>query len=138
VAAGAFAQGVGKYFIAWFPMIVIAIANGTIREAWYKPKVGDLRAHQVSTVSLIVLFAMYVWAIGRVWKIESAGQAWVIGLIWLAMTVAFEFGFGHLIAGHSWRELLHDYNLAAGRIWSLVLIAILLAPYVSFRLRMGW
>ena len=37
--------------------------------------------------------------------------------LWLGMTLAFEFLFGHYIAGKSWSLLLADYNLAAGRLW---------------------
>jgi hypothetical protein len=50
------------------------------------------------------------------------------------MTVAFEFGFGHYVAGHSWSLLLADYNLLAGRVWSLFLIWITIVPYVTWRL----
>jgi hypothetical protein len=31
-----------KYFIAWFPMFVIALANATIREVGYKRYFGEL------------------------------------------------------------------------------------------------
>ena len=41
------------------------------------------------------------------------------------MTVAFEFGFGHFVAGHSWQRLLGDYNLLEGRVWLLFLLWIL-------------
>ncbi len=47
------------------------------------------------------------------------------------MTVIFEFGFGHYIMGHSWSKLLHDYNLLAGRLWLVVLLAILTGPYLA-------
>jgi apolipoprotein N-acyltransferase len=50
------------------------------------------------------------------------------------MTVIFEFGFGHYVAGHSWSHLLADYNLLAGRVWFLFLIWIALLPYVIWRL----
>ena len=53
----------------------------------------------------------------------------------LAMTVAFEFLFGHYVAGHSWDRLLHDYNLFAGRVWVVVLVWVTVAPYLFFRLR---
>lgn len=123
-----------KYVIAWFPMVIIAIANGVVRESCYKPYVGDLLAHQLSTFLLIVLFSLYVWAVGRRWRIESAKQAWRIGGLWLGMTVAFEFGFGHFVAGHPWGRLLHDYNLLAGRVWISVLIWTVVAPYGAYRL----
>jgi hypothetical protein len=59
----------------------------------------------------------------------------VIGLTWLALTVAFEFLFGHYVAGHSWRALLNDYDLLAGRLWVLVLAWLALAPYLFYRLQ---
>jgi len=48
--------------------------------------------------------------------------------------VLFEFGFGHWVAGHSWRRLLADYKLLAGRLWALVLVWIGIAPWVFYRL----
>jgi hypothetical protein len=48
-----------KYFFAWFGMMVLAIINGGLRDFVYKSHVGDLSAHQISTVMLIVLFAGY-------------------------------------------------------------------------------
>lgn len=50
------------------------------------------------------------------------------------LTVAFEFGFGHYVAGHSWDKLLADYNLLRGRVWSLFLVWIAVMPYVIFKL----
>lgn len=37
-----------KYLLAWFPMALIAIANGIGREAWYKPSLSNLLAHQLN------------------------------------------------------------------------------------------
>ena len=56
-----------------------------------------------------------------------------IGLIWLGLTVAFEFLFGRFVAGHSWIRLLQDYNILAGRVWSLLLLWVALAPYLFTR-----
>lgn len=123
-----------KYTIAWLPMVVIAIVNGAMREAGYKKFLGELRAHQVSTVTGIALFGLYIWALSLWWKIESPAQAVTIGLIWLVLTVAFEFGFGHFVMGHSWSRLLHDYNLLKGRLWVLVLLWVAIAPYAFYRL----
>ena len=39
-----------------------------------------------------------------------------------------------IVAGHSWARLLADYNLFAGRVWSLFLVWITVAPYVTWRL----
>jgi len=76
-----------------------------------------------------------VWIVSGFWPMQSAAQAWTIGLLWLVMTVAFEFGFGHYVAGHSWNRLLADYNIFNGRVWSLFLVWVTILPYVIFQLR---
>jgi hypothetical protein len=98
-----------KYFFAWFGMMILAIIKGGFRDFAYKSHVGDLPAHQISTIILIVLFAGYFWLLTTIWPIKSASQAWVIGGIWFLMTEAFEFGMGRFIAGDSWSKLFHTY-----------------------------
>ena len=124
-----------KYVLVWVPMVAIAIANGVVREAWYGKHLSELAAHQISTLIAVILFGVYIWFVVRFWRPTSKVQAIAIGLIWLAMTIAFEFVFGHYVAGQSWERLLHDYNLLAGRVWPLVLFWIAVAPYLFFRTR---
>jgi hypothetical protein len=124
-----------KYMLAWFPMVFIAIANGALREGWYGKHVSELRAHQISTVTGVLLFGIYIWMLIRIWIPTSSRQAITIGLVWLGMTVAFEFLFGHYVAKRSWHELLRDYNILAGRIWLVVLVRVTIAPYVFHRLQ---
>lgn len=123
-----------KYFFAWFGMMILAIINGGLRDFAYKPLLGDLPAHQISTVTLIVLLAGYFRVLTSLWPIKSASQAWVIGGLWFAMTVAFEFGMGRLISGDSWSTLFHAYNALAGQVWVFIPLWVLIGPYVFFRL----
>jgi hypothetical protein len=44
---------------------LIGIANGTLRELAYKDRVGELKAHQLSTASAIALFAGYFELLAR-------------------------------------------------------------------------
>lgn len=124
-----------RYILLWVPMIFIAIANAGIREFVYAKYLGELRAHQVSTATGIFFFGLYIWVITNFWHIQSTTQALTIGLIWLGLTVAFEFIFGHYIVGHPWSQLLADYNLFAGRVWIFVLIWIAIAPFFFYSLR---
>jgi hypothetical protein len=124
-----------KYVLAWIPMVFIAIVNGAIREGWYGKHLSELQAHQISTVTGVLLFGVYIWALMSIWRPASAGQALTIGLVWLGMTVAFEFLFGHYVAKRPWRDLLHDYNLFAGRVWLVVLVWVTIAPYLFYQLQ---
>jgi hypothetical protein len=123
-----------KYTLAWIPMVFIGILNGAIRQFGYGRFLSELFAHQVSSVTGIILFGSYVWILSIRWPLESSYQALVIGLIWLGLTVFFEFSFGHYVAKHPWSRLLHDYNILKGRLWCLVLTSITIAPYVMYKI----
>ena len=124
-----------RYAVAWIPMVLIAIGNGAARQLWYGDWMSELHAHQISTIGGVVLLGAYMWFVVRLWPPGSAGQAIGVGLLWLVLTLAFEFLFGRYVAGHSWERLFHDYDLLAGRIWILVLVWVAVAPYVFLRLR---
>jgi hypothetical protein len=61
----------------------------------------------------------------------------VVGLLWLVLTVAFEFGFFHYVVGKPWDVLLADYNILRGRLWVLVLATVLLGPILVGTI-LGW
>ena len=126
---------IAKYVLAWIPLVLIATLNGAFRELIYGKHMTRLHAHQLSVVTGIILFYLYTWFITLHWRLDSAQQAIVVGIVWLLLTIAFEFLFGPYVARHSWTRLLAEYNLLAGKLWSLVLIAVALAPYVIFRSR---
>ena len=124
-----------KYTLLWLGLAVLGIINCTIRNLFYKDALGELLAHQVSTVTLIILIGIYTWVFSLTWNLQSASQALLIGLIWVSMTVIFEFVFGHFVMSHPWAVLFHDYNILEGRIWLLILIWTATAPLVVYKLQ---
>ncbi|MCF2873360.1 MULTISPECIES: hypothetical protein [unclassified Tenacibaculum] len=124
-----------KYILAWFPMIIIAIANGFFREKLLVNYFDKLQAHQLSSISMIVLLTIYNWILFKIFFPASINQAISIGLIWLLFTIMFEFLFGYYVVGHSWSKLLSDYNILKGRIWFFVLIWISIVPYIIYRIQ---
>lgn len=121
-----------RYILAWIPMVFIGIINDIMTQTTYGKYLNELLAHQIPTVTRISLFGIYIWGITSFWPLTSMEQAIFIGLIWLLLTVSFEFIFGHYIAGHSWNKLLADYNIFAGRVWILILIWITIAPLLFY------
>jgi hypothetical protein len=122
-----------KYFLLWFPMLLLAIINGIARDLWYKKFVGDIIAHQISTFSLILLFGLYIYLILSIYPPATKTQATLIGIMWLVMTLIFEFGFGRY-RGNSWSALFADYNILKGRIWILIPLWVAIAPYIFYKL----
>ena len=121
--------------VAWLVMLLVAVGNGVARDLTYGRHLTELQAHQVSTATAILLLGAVVAGFVRLYPPASARHALGIGLLWLGLTVAFEFLFFHYAGGHSWAELLADHDLSQGRVWVLVLVWVALAPYVFFRLR---
>lgn len=112
----------------WFGIMLLAILNGAFRDVLLTPRVGDLGARAISCLTLAVVILFVTW-ISLPWiRPESMSDAWRIGSMWLAMTLIFEFGAGHYGFGTPWTALLADYNLLAGRLWILVLVATVTAP----------
>jgi hypothetical protein len=112
--------------------MILAIINAGLRNNVYKPIVGDKIAHQISTIILIIIILVMTYIIFRLSSLELAdNEALLMGFLWFIFTMVFEFLAGHYIFGSSWDKIFADYNLLKGRIWSLVLIIILISPYVS-------
>jgi hypothetical protein len=121
---------VRRWIVAWVGASVLGIVNGAIRELAYKDRVGDSKANRISAATLIALLALYFRALQRRWPLATRQDAMSIGAIWVALTVLFEFGFGHYVVGDSWEELLENYDVTEGNLWVLVLLWIAAGPAV--------
>jgi hypothetical protein len=123
-----------RYVILWLGLVLLAILNGLMREKVFRRYLGELKAHQASTFSFILLIGVYVWVFSNIWPLKSLNQALLIGGIWLFLTVIFEFIFGHYAMKKRWQTLFADYNIGKGRTWILVLLWTLFAPVAFFQL----
>ena len=121
-------RNLGHYLLAWLVMLVVSVGNGVLREVSYGLLTDERTAHQLSTLTSILLLGLVMWFFLRRRPPASGQAALGIGLLWMGLTVAFEFLFFHYVGGHSWSALLANYDLAAGRLWVLVLLWVLLAP----------
>lgn len=117
-----------RWLVAWVGASVLGVLNGATRELLYKDRVGESPANQISVASLIGLLALYFWVLERRWPLTTTREALSIGAAWVALSVAFEFGFGHYVDGDSWTDLLSNYDVTAGNLWLLILLWIGVGP----------
>lgn len=121
----------------WLGILVLAVANGLLREAVLMPALGKRPAFVLSGVllSALILAAAYF---SLPWFGRAPAATYVaVGLGWLVLTLAFEVVFGRFLRGQPWPQILGAYTFKAGNIWPVVLLVTAAAPYLAARLR-GW
>ena len=121
------------FILLWLGLLLLAIINGVIRDFIYLKKFGEHKAHQLSTIILLLLITTYSYFVFGYWKLHSENEAILVGILWLILTLAFEFLFGHFVARHSWKKLLANYNVFAGNLWTLILIWTAIVPFVYYK-----
>ena len=124
-----------KHLGAWCLMLLVSIANGGARDRLYGERMSELAAHQLSTAIGILLLGALMWSFLRRVPPASGRHALILGLFWMALTVAFEFLFFHFVGGHPWSALWANYDLSAGRVWPLLLLWVALAPRLFYQLQ---
>lgn len=120
-----------KALALWLVILMLAVANGILREAVLVPALGRFAGLMASGLflSLLILLVAVIAApwYGRL----RAGTYWLIGAIWLVLTLVFEFGMGRLVQHKPWHELLDAYTFSGGNVWPAVLLMVLVAPRVG-------
>jgi hypothetical protein len=56
-----------------------------------------------------------------------------IGIVWLALTLAFEFFIGLVFMKRSLTQVVADYDLPAGPVGVFFLVWLVVAPWLFFR-----
>lgn len=122
---------------SWLLLLALAFGNALLRERLLAPWLGPTLALPLSGLLLALLVvggALLVtpWLLGG----DPRGCRHA-GLVWLLLTVAFEFPFGHYVLGRSWAELAAQLDVAGGNLMLPVLVVTAVAPCLAARLR-GW
>lgn len=119
----------------WLLFVPLAILNAALRDKVLTPLFGPRIALSLSGVVLSAfIFGATVLLIPVVGP-SMPGQCWAIGAMWLVLTLAFEFLFGHYVAGDSWGKLAASLNPLPGNLFLLVLITVAIAPFAAATIR---
>ena len=120
---------IGRVVGIWLTLIVLESIHGIIRRLFLEPHIGDVRARQLSVFTGAVLIAL-VFRLTITWLgPQPASRWWQFGVLWLALTLAFEIGLGRA-AGLSWDRIASDFDLRRGGLLGIGMLVILVAPRV--------
>ena len=115
----------------WAVILVCAMANGALREAILIPRFGLHTSLLLSGLLLCMCIVAVAFALvprlGQTDRLVRTG----IGVLWLGLTLAFEFGFGRLVEQRSWESLFEAYTFKDGNLWPLVLLVTLISPLLA-------
>lgn len=124
-----------KAFATWLLFIVVESLNGTIRELWLVPALGNVRAHQIAFVSGSILILTIATLLIRWLHPSRIVQLLQVGFLWLVLTLGFEISLERFILGYSWNRIAADYNPAQGGLMAFGLMLLLFAPLIAAKLR---
>lgn len=119
----------------WCILVVCAVFNGLLRENILNPFWGEDIALPVSGLILSLIILAVTWLFIPFIGARQTMDYWLIGALWLGITLAFEFLLGHYVMGKSWKDILQVFNLFKGNLFLLTLLASTLAPWLMARIR---
>ncbi|MDR2918350.1 MAG: hypothetical protein LBV72_03165 [Tannerella sp.] len=123
-----------KSVFIWLLIIPLAILNGAFRESVLIPYIGETYALFLSGILLgIMIFIVAYIFIPRL-KHSSSANYWKIGLLWLILTLCFEFGFGFL-RKIPFSEMIKAYDITTGNLWLFIVLFVGLLPWLVAKLK---
>ena len=114
----------------WLIEILISAFNYfVLMNLVYEPRWGELVAHQIGMSTRIVYIFILAYFLLRTVKQYQTRDLVQVGIMWLALTMLFEWG-GSLIMGRSVEEILVGWNITKGYMWPYVLGAYFFANLI--------
>ena len=80
-----------RSIIVWLVFIVAESLNGTVRNFWLIPTLGDFWAHQISFVMGSILVVAIATIFVRWLDATRTSLFLSFGLLWIVLTLTFEF-----------------------------------------------
>lgn len=118
----------------WLLILGVESINGTIRQLFIAPVIGDKLARQIGVFIGSGLILLISWLTVRWLGVKTQNEQLMVGALWAILIVIFETGLGALL-GYTRERLLADYNLARGGLMGFGLLFLLFAPMLGAKLR---
>lgn len=124
----------GRGSVVWLIIIGAETLHGVIRNAFLAPLIGDTEARRISVLTGTLMIFAITFIFVRWLKGGRAGHFLAVGVMWIAMTFAFEVLLGRLVLGLSWERILADYDLSQGNFLAVGFVVMLFAPVALAKL----
>jgi hypothetical protein len=126
-----------RVVLTWVLLFALAMVNGALRDLVLRPLLGAV-ALPTASITLMALLAAAIYAFVRRTPLTRR-QAWLVGLAWLALTLAAETALT-IVSGRPASDVLASFTwpaIAAGNWVVLDFLFVTIAPALFTWLRRG-
>lgn len=123
-----------KSLVIWLLVIPCAILNGGFRDLILTPILGEYALPASGIMLSIIIFILCLIGIPRMERGNSSTYK-IMGIVWIILTIAFEFIFGNLIMNKSIPELIKAYDITTGNLWLIVVILTGVYPFIIAKIK---
>jgi peptidoglycan/LPS O-acetylase OafA/YrhL len=124
-----------RALLVWLLIILAESIHGTLRQFFLAPLIGDFPARRIAVFTGMILIFFITYICFRWINAPTTKTLLGIGMMWVILTVLFEFGLGIFIFNYSWDRMTEDYNIYRGGLMGLGLLFMFLAPFLTGKLR---
>jgi hypothetical protein len=118
----------------WLLISVAEVVHGIARITLLQPLVGDFPARQIAVFTGSILVTTIAFIFRRWIGAWESRECLLVGAIWVALTVSFEFFLGRFVLDLSWERIFSDYNIVRGGLLPIGLVLMFFAPLFASRL----
>jgi hypothetical protein len=123
-----------RAFLVWLVIVFAESLHGTIRVIFLQPILGDFAARQVAVFSGTLIILTIACFFVRWIRAKNNSQLFLVGLMWVLLTVGFEISLGRAM-NFSWERIFSDYDVANGGLMGFGLLFMIFAPLIAEKLR---
>lgn len=119
----------------WLLIVAAAILNGLIRDTVLTYIIGSAGALPLSGITLSLLILLITWLLVPILGRHRGIVFMSVGLLWVLLTLSFEYLFGHFVLAKPWNEINAVFNVMDGNLFVVALITAAAAPWWAAKLR---
>jgi len=115
----------------WASLAVAAAFIGAMGGAYLSERIGSYATHVVDVLLMIAATYGLTYLFVDGYEIVDVQLLLGIGISWSILAIGLELLVGRAVFGEPWARLGRAYNIKKGQLYSMVILALLISPYVA-------
>jgi hypothetical protein len=122
--------------LLWFGIAFICFLVAVFDDGFLYPHIGEIAVPISGVAMCFAIFALARIVLPKLAETTTKGY-WLLGFLWLAMTILFECAEGVFLEQSTWLEILSAYNPFTGNLWLLVVLTVFFSPRIVAQMELN-